>query len=109
MGREGSQCGTGGRGPTAAGGDRLLLANVDWRAAPAFRKSVTTHAGKAVICYDPFQGGRVLALAAPSSAAVARAHRTLKYLPDFPDHFNSLSHAKQFLVEFFYQSRLSEL
>ena len=30
-------------------------------------------------------------------------YRTLKYLPDFPDHFTSLSHAKQFLVEFFYQ------
>ena len=30
-------------------------------------------------------------------------YRTLKYLPDFPDHFNSLSHAKQFLVDFFYQ------
>jgi putative transposase len=30
-------------------------------------------------------------------------YRTLKYLPDFPDHFNSLSHAKQFLAEFFYQ------
>jgi transposase InsO family protein len=30
-------------------------------------------------------------------------YRTLKYLPDFPDHFNSLAHAKQFLTEFFYQ------
>jgi putative transposase len=30
-------------------------------------------------------------------------YRTLKYLPDFPDHFKSLEHAKQFLVEFFYQ------
>jgi putative transposase len=30
-------------------------------------------------------------------------YRTLKYLPDFPDHFVSLEHAKQFLVEFFYQ------
>ncbi|HZM67994.1 MAG TPA: integrase core domain-containing protein [Nakamurella sp.] len=30
-------------------------------------------------------------------------YRTLKYLPDFPDHFNSLSHAMQFLAEFFYQ------
>jgi transposase InsO family protein len=29
--------------------------------------------------------------------------RTLKYLPDFPDHFSSLEHAKQFLTEFFYQ------
>jgi len=27
----------------------------------------------------------------------------LKYLPDFLDHFNSLSHAKHFLVEFSYQ------
>ena len=30
-------------------------------------------------------------------------YRTLKYLPDFPDHFTSLAHAKQFLTEFFYQ------
>jgi len=30
-------------------------------------------------------------------------YRTLKYLPDFPDQFKSLEHAKQFLVEFFYQ------
>jgi transposase InsO family protein len=30
-------------------------------------------------------------------------YRTLKYLPDFPDHFVSLEHAKQFCTEFFYQ------
>ena len=30
-------------------------------------------------------------------------YRTLKYLPDFPDHFASLEHAKQFCTEFFYQ------
>ena len=30
-------------------------------------------------------------------------YRTLKYLPDFPDHFKSLEHAKQFCTEFFYQ------
>ena len=30
-------------------------------------------------------------------------YRTLKYLPDFPDHFESLEHAKQFCIEFFYQ------
>jgi putative transposase len=30
-------------------------------------------------------------------------YRTLKYLPDFPDHFTSLEHAKQFCTEFFYQ------
>ncbi len=29
--------------------------------------------------------------------------RTLKYLPDFPDHFQSLEHARQFCAEFFYQ------
>ncbi len=30
-------------------------------------------------------------------------YRTLKYLPDFPDHFDSLEHAKQFCTKFFYQ------
>ncbi|WP_353650866.1 DDE-type integrase/transposase/recombinase [Nakamurella sp. A5-74] len=30
-------------------------------------------------------------------------YRTLKYLPDFPDHFESLEHAKQFCTEFFHQ------
>src|ERR1700712_2755893 len=30
-------------------------------------------------------------------------YRTLKYLPDFPHHFVSLEHAKQFCTEFFYQ------
>ena len=30
-------------------------------------------------------------------------YRTLNYLPDFPANFNSLTHAKQFLTEFFYQ------
>ena len=30
-------------------------------------------------------------------------YRTLKYLPDFPDHFESLEHAKQFCTTFFYQ------
>ena len=29
--------------------------------------------------------------------------RTLKYLPEFPHHFNSLEHAKRFCTEFFYQ------
>jgi len=29
--------------------------------------------------------------------------RTLKYLPEFPVHFKSLEHAKQFLAGFFYQ------
>ncbi len=30
-------------------------------------------------------------------------YRTLKYLPDFPDHFESMTHANQFLADFFYQ------
>ena len=30
-------------------------------------------------------------------------YRTLNYLPDFPANFNSLTHAKQFRTEFFYQ------
>ena len=33
--------------------------------------------------------------------------RTFTYLPDFPGHFGSLQHAKQFLTEFFYQLRSS--
>ena len=48
--------------------------------SPAFRKSVTTHAGNAVICYDPFH---VVALATAALDKVRRqVWQDLRKLPD---------------------------
>ena len=62
-------------------GDRAeAIQAVSMDMSPAFRKSVTTHAGNAVICYDPFH---VVALATAALDKVRRqVWQDLRKLPD---------------------------